>query len=424
MTKASKRGFSLIELMIGMTISIIVVGALAAAFSKINEGVRNAARSTDLSNNIRGVFQIFQQDLYQANVGLGDLNMLQVHVDNLMAPTEPYFYGISAVKYESGFSNITLQWFDYDLADATAVEFPTFVLMSSAGNESPWPPQLPATLQLLSRLDPDPALGQVMPGDFFLLYKSDPVYDLDPLTISQNVDGGDASLDELLLENGAMLVQVGEVAAGSAPGVWGGVECFPSALDVSFVGPVFGDDFSTHPVETNYTDPVQCFLAYHTSNDGKPGATGWLRPPPGTWLARKLGKADSYHRVNYRVVNNTLIRDVQAPSNQTMVMASNVERFDVEVGLDVIAVNEPWDGAVSVLDNDHWILDESEIGVGVFGAHMVGRHSQAVKVTLTMMSQFQDTSDLTAGGSTESRKTRTMVQTFKLRNAHLPLRNQ
>lgn len=432
--QSERRGFSLVEVMVSLGILVILVGGLAAGFSRINEGLRNAARSTDLSNNSRGIFNIMQQDIYNAGLGFRDLNMLQVHVNNLVDTGESPFYSIANLQKDSGSpSEFTLQWFDYDLVFAQDFSNPTFVAFWEDGVDgSPWPVTAP-DLVLMSMMDSGTAQDFIKPGDIFLVYCNDIVYDENLLaTLTSKIDtDGKLSEDPTGASDqfGAMLLQANTVEVVPPP-----FSCtegaFNSAVRISWGGPLFGNDFSADPVINPYTfnESFKC-LEQWLAEDGKPSSTLRIKPPNGHWLARKLGDAECYHRVRYHVESGAggeqaLVRDDLQPDGSwnSMILTTGVVDFTVEVGTDVVGLNENLDGAVSTLDANYWFTDEDDSDLMGAGFHIIGRNTQAIKVQVTLHSLMDD---LQVDQSlTDQRKTRTLTQLYRMRNAHLPLVNQ
>lgn len=423
------RGFTLIEILMGLFLSLIVVAGVTAALTGINSGVRNASRSSDLTNNIRGVFQILQRDVYLASRGVGDVNLLQVHFNNPNAIDETLFYGISSIDEDTGDSELVLQYFDYDYTAAGVDGNPTFVVdwLGSNGNED-WPPNIPP-LHLMSAIANDPALADVQQGDLFLLYSSDPVYRAEINALALSLNGG-AFYNELLMSeggvgNGAFLLQVVAIEP-TAPD--DGFDCggdeggYQSAIRVAFGGTTFVNDFAANPVRTKYTEPaIKCPRMALIDQDSGAAKLGWVKPPNGTWLARKLGDATAYHRVVYSVDNGTLIRN---ENGVDMILASNVTDFTIDVGLDIRpGAADPWDGSVSVLDTDYWIRDMDVLaGVRDESRAYLGRHALSMRTSITFESLFVDQEDTTAQGS-GNRKVRTLTNQIRIKNQHLPLRN-
>ena len=117
-----RRGFTLVELLVGILVSFILLGGLIITFNNINTGIKNANRSNDLTHATRGIFQMLKADFAVAGKGLSDLNTLQIHFANASASAiEDYFYGIVAQPKLNGSTQIVLQWFEY-----TSLENPTF----------------------------------------------------------------------------------------------------------------------------------------------------------------------------------------------------------------------------------------------------------------------------------------------------------
>ena len=446
MKKTAKKGFSLIEFMVALLITIILVGGFTMALNSITLGTRNATRSTDLTNLTRGVFKLMQSDFYKTWKSVSDLNLFQIHVaeDN----GDNYFYGITDIGNSGvGVSDITLQWFDThrewtDISGDT-YNLPTFLSLSTwmltdeaADPGAPvepgleWAATIPP-LTLMSPLDVDPDLNGIAAGDYFLLYRADSFYNNDVYALENlfdNIDPTSGLYDEEALKNGAILLQVAGVQTGFPVPAEYGTNCdenlgFASAARVVFGGPTFNNVLTVVP-GTNYSE-----ITREGANKRCVGTALFNQkspqPPEGAWMARKLGESgnafESFNRVRYRLdkASDTLIR---TQNGTDMIMASNVEYFDILIGMDVIATDEAWDGAVSMEDGTHWIRALGEIGVGGdFAKTLINRHALAVKIVITFKSVMQDMTDDNASETGDALKRRTFEQIIRLKNGHLPM---
>ena len=441
----SLKGFSLIEFMVSILITIMLVGGFTFALNSITAGTRNAARSEDLTNLSRGVFKVMQADIYNASKSLSDLNMFQIHVNANNG--DEYFYGLSDVG-ESGIdgsSFIELQWFDYHREwldiNGNSYNMPTHLSTTTwmvvdetvdPGNDPnigiEWDHVIP-NLTLMSSVDSDPGLANVESGDYFILYRADTLFDTDAYdlqNLQDNVIAATGLWNEQALQNGAMLLQVASARSTSIPV---GYDCSPgfgflSATELSFGGTTFVNNLAVAPA-TDYTEPTgdqRCIGTYLMTTIGK---SKHIRPPDGAWMARKVGESrddhESFKRIRYYLdtATETLIR---SDDGTDMILASNVEFFDILVGMDIIDTAEAWDGSVSIEDGSHWIRSLSELGVSEDQARaMVGRHALAIKMVITFKSVREDQTDTDASGDGDSFKRRTFEQIFRLKNGHLPM---
>ena len=268
MRQQAKNGFSLIEFMVALLITIIVVGGFTMALNKITIGTRNATRSTDLTNLSRGVFKLMQSDFYKTWKGLSDLNIYQVHV--AMDNEDKFFYGISDIGYSAvGASHIELQWFDShrewkDVDSGVIYNLPTYLstntwLLKDPEQDPPtvepgevWASTIPPLI-LMSTLDDDPDLKNIDVGDYFLLYRADAFYNSETYALKNlvdHIDPGTGLFDETGLKNGAMLLQVSAVADSGVPGDYdcGAGVGFSSARKLTFGGTTFLNNLGTNPL--------------------------------------------------------------------------------------------------------------------------------------------------------------------------------
>jgi prepilin-type N-terminal cleavage/methylation domain-containing protein len=65
-TASANRGFSLVELMIAMTLGLIVIGSVLTLFVSISQSNANNLRSTRLTQELRAVSELIARDLRRA----------------------------------------------------------------------------------------------------------------------------------------------------------------------------------------------------------------------------------------------------------------------------------------------------------------------------------------------------------------------
>ena len=122
-----KKGFTLTEMMTTLLVTSIVMAGVVVTFNKVTTSADNAARSADLTNSARGLAALLASDFANAGRGFSDLNALdirfQYHEDFYIFPTgstkDLNMYAISDLAFDEskGLSEITLNWFDYDISD-------------------------------------------------------------------------------------------------------------------------------------------------------------------------------------------------------------------------------------------------------------------------------------------------------------------
>ncbi len=404
------RGFTLVELLVGLVLSFVLVGAVAFTFNRINTGIKNSNRSNDLSQTVRNLFILFQNDFSSAGKGVGDLATLQVHVNKLAGVDDPIFYPIADLTQDAGgFSDVTFQWFEYDpLSD------PSFLVTSIDPDPLVDGGVINSAIMAATDIG-NPRMAEVADGDIFLIYNPAINYDFNLHQDIYTSYGAGILWDETALSNGAIIMQASGTPASAA--------ALGSSIDVGFGGPMFGATLAEvpdNPFTTGATPQVE--------------AANWLarfqiKPPNGSWVARKLGSATDFREVRYYVDNGVLLRSVRDATDsaaQIMVMASNVTQFEVTIGVDtsiaLISDETTWDGAVSFEENDNeiWFSNPQNADEET----LVGRHGLAAKLSITVESEIQDVLDQTASGQANNpNKRRTFVTQFRVRNRTRPMIN-
>lgn len=409
-----RRAYSLVELLVGITISFLIIGGLLVTFNAVNTGVKNANRSNDLTQQTRNVFQLLNADLFAAGRGIGDLTSLQVHFNHPRASAaEAFFYPIVLQPKVNGSSQIVIQWFEYDFFNN-----PTFMVINVdpgalAGTTLT---NVPTRFDLFTNDPADPALAQVAVGDLLLLYDPEVFYEIDRHKDLHDQVNPDYSWDEAVIGNGAMILEVTGVAQNLANGI----------VSVSVgTGAAFG--LPALPPENGYrfTGSADPNTAVNTAaTQGR--ARFQFRPPTGAWVARKLSDTNGFRRIRY-FVNNTgaLIRQDEGVGQPVVsVLATNVTNFEFRVGTDILdplsAADQDvdaWDNAVSDDDLDDYWLDQ---GSSVQDVTLAGRHPVAIQVSLTIEGLTADLQESAAAG-TAVFNLRTFAKHYKLRNVHTPL---
>ena len=410
--KNGRRGFSLVELMVGLSVGLVVIGAVGVTFNRINNGIRNANRSNDLSQTVRGVFQLMGADFAAAGRGISDLNAFQIHynlVENAAA-AEPFFYPVSEVGRDGDFSTITLQWFDYD-----PLNDPTFIISDITAGGSI------TSMELWTNDPADPQFADIAEGDIFLLYKPELNHSYDThRDLHSSYSDDDFTWNEDALQNGAVIVQataVGNVAGNNV------------TLTISNLR--FGNSptMPTHDI-TGFDE----LDSIETMVNDIVDLTWRIRAPDSVWVARRLSDRNGFHRVNYSVREGTLIRTEEGgQDDEPMVLATNVTAFDISVGTDISDpatenTETDWNGAVSTTESGKWIADQGSAtgdypGTQAGRINVIGRHAMAVRVGVTVRSMVADTQNTGLEGNETNYKSRSFDQLFKLRNMHRPVPN-
>ncbi|MCB9398306.1 MAG: type II secretion system protein [Acidobacteria bacterium] len=411
-----QKAFSLVELLISLAISIVVLGGVIATFSRMNEGIRNANKSSDLTTGMRGIFAMFQHDIYMSSKGFSDLNAYQIHYNNSAVTGENYFYSITGLT-TSPSSQVTLQWFDYNMASADSN--PTYAVLTEDGKAASFTSSFPALLFCSTILD-DPRLSTIAQGDVYVIYNGDLLYEYDWTELRDNMDPTTGLIDETAHPIGAGIVEVESVSDGVIPDPYNaGPKAFKTAKRVQFRSSgTFGNSFTVN-LGTPYVPP-QPLGTYMAGAVESPSASGNVRFPPDSWFARKVGTLDTFHRVTYRLDSDTIIR---TENNQDMILSTEISNFRITVGLSDATITDAWTGSASS-DSSDWVTDESDMASSSVAKELLGKHAYALRVELEKRSLFKDTSDTNADGSGGALKSRKMSQTFKVKNAHIPLANK
>jgi prepilin-type N-terminal cleavage/methylation domain-containing protein len=434
-----KRGFSLVELLVSISILLLMAGGLTYTLSKVTQGSRSASAGSDLSALARSVFKLVQTDIYKAQRGLSDLNMYQFHYGTDRAyADEPIFYGICGLESGSN-SAIELQWFGFEgeyeengtiYHQPYHISAPAWVMVNpdwEGSQSTDWPGAI-EKMMLLSALPVDPNFADLQPGDYVAIYSSNMLWSEETNkleALQQNYVDGSALWDETLLQNGAILTQIASINDEFVPADYVCLDGtgFQSAVVVTFGGSVMANSLGANMPLNPYTKPTDPCL-YTWFNSGEPENTKQYTHPKNAWILRKLGEKnnlrDDHHRVRYELLtngtNNTLVR---TENGTQIILASNVVDFQIQVGLDVTDTTTPWDGSVGLDETTNWVGDLNEIaGDDVSRRAILGKHAVAIKLQVTFESTREDEQDTTIG-----KKEQTFEQLIRLRNTHLPMRN-
>lgn len=428
--KNSKRspGFTLVEVMIAVGISVVVLGGLVKTFSDITKSTANANRSSDMTTVSRGVAQLLELDFSQTGKGINDLSALNVHYKFEPPPNgfvdEPIpqlsLYGVADATHDGTFSSVTLQWFDYDLAGSSNGENPSFVVDFSEMQGADTTPldNFDGNAKLISnKLE---HLQSIAVGDIFLFYK---YRVFNEVAKFEDEAIWNAGVVDILgnSEIEAFILQIGTV---DTPGV------DASGLGMDFEMTITFDDAGIFSRNLGAYAAQTLFQTYAFVMPTEVRTE--MKLPSSLFLARKLGDADSFNRVQYSVENsggnNILLR---SHNGDEEVVATNVTQFDVSVGLDVTnkkpddIVRDDMDGYVSSLDSAFWTQDLSDWGGSLSAEEyrrILGRHAMAIRVDFTQESLTKDLGDADAGGA-GGHKIRTFSRQFRIWNNALPIPN-
>lgn len=153
MKKINNRGFSLLELMIAMTITLLLMGIAASLFSTAVTTRSRQSRRTDALTSAQAALNVMSREISNSGYGLtnnglvpADSNERKVHFRSNVVNTDStinsageevtYFYDQetqSILRYDPNdspqtsiivnrVSNITLTYFDYSGSNSTPVE--------------------------------------------------------------------------------------------------------------------------------------------------------------------------------------------------------------------------------------------------------------------------------------------------------------
>ncbi len=421
-------GFSLVELLVAVGIAVVVLGGLVKTFSDITKSTANANRASDMTSVTRGVAQLLEYDLSQTGRGISDVSALNVHYKFIPPPTgivdeavpQLSLYGLADLDHDGSFSEVTLQWFDYDMAGTSGVSNPTFVVDFGDLQGLLTDPlsNFNGSAMLIS--NNLAALRGVAEGDIFLFYKYRVFNEIEKFQTDAIWNAGlvDA-LGNSDIE--AFILQIGSVQTPDTDTSGLGMDY---EMEITFSDDsIFERDLGSYAAET-------LFRAYSLVLTTEVRTE--LKLPSALFLARKLGDSDSFNRVNYFVEsrggNNVLIRSHNGVEE---VVATNVAKFDVSAGLDVTnkapddILIEDMDGYVTALDADFWAMSFSDWGGSMTVEEyrrILGRHTMAVQVDFSVESLTKDFSDADAGGS-GGHKIRSFSRQFRLWNNSMPIPN-
>lgn len=440
MSRSLKKGFSLVELMTTLAVTAVVITGVVATFNKITKSTDNAAKAVNLTNSARGLASILASDFANAGRGFSDLISLDIRFrfdpDFYAFPggkeVDLNMYAITDLAYDDAneISEITLHWFDYDVREAPSFIFQPSAAEVASGNWGNG--QTTFTGGRLYTNDTD-KLEELAQGDMLLLYNLAPM-----------VSSGDATRTPWYshgTRNQGLILQVASTAnytenptmeTNTHLGMAGYIE-------VTFSdGPIFSNTIDSEfaNVMDDETSSIKTYMVSTTDIRTK----GYSLPET-VWVARRLGGPDDFNRVTYEVVQgdgtNVLVRRYNGDPE---IVATDVERFSVSLGLDVhpteladMEFMDPTevDGLVSRLDGDLWTkgknvdsrfdsLSDEEFKIAI------GRHAMQVEVDFQQLGAEDKAENETTNpdGSTGTyRKRRGFVQQYRLRNISPPITN-
>ncbi len=422
----NQQGFSLVELMTTVAITILVLAGVVTTFSKIASSSTNTSKSAALTNTTRGLTHMIGYDFASAGRGFSDLIPINIRYQfsesfytyGETEERDTYLYSISDLNYDEDTqtSEITLNYFDYDMRNN-----PSFFVEVPEDEAEDWGQETHKTYNslILSTKD-NAALAKLESGDILLIYPIHPFVELSSETRTpwSSFEG----------KNEAFILQVSEVGEISDQGE------NRLALTVTFgEGPVFSNTFDKPPANSSAIEPS---TDVYTSIKDRTNS-GYALPSQ-AWIARKLGDVDSFNRVTYQVVSGEegggTLALARRRNDTNELLATNVQTFTVRLGLDINPSfaadmeNMPrseMNGQVSRLDTDFWTMGKGydsvwdSISVDEY-LIAIGRHTLQAEVEFMQQGATDTTEKAGEDGAYQQR--RGFTQQYRIRNVTAPVR--
>ncbi|CAM2005897.1 hypothetical protein [Acanthopleuribacter pedis] len=426
-------GFSLTELMLALLLTLIISSGLVATFRSIRSTTADSARTNSITTSLKSLSNQMRYDFLNAGKGLSDLSIYNVQYEFVPAfenevNNGKFMYGVTDhIVDANGDSNITLQWFDYEVNRGMGSITPTFLFSFDDPNNSN--PLTGGTIHSNNT----GALDAVQEGDIFLVYNIQPMLTSNTSQYLRDEPTKPAPWNNANLQpdngvgNNAVLVQVTNAGGRVAPADSSLQHSVPLTFGL-VDGGVFTNNYPGGGLrrDMNGAAVITNAPALTLANLSVNG-TGAITEPH--FLARKLGNSSNFHRVTYYVETapdgtRTLMREHNSDAPE--VIATNINRFEVELGFDVNPATAPvnvlladQNGSVSAVTSDpdaFWLASADAYPGSAEDYHVfTGRHAIAARVSFSLETQTE-----TASLGAARRLERGFEQQFRI-NSFLPM---
>lgn len=432
MKRNYEKGFSLVELMATVAITTLVLAGVVTTFGRIASSSKNTSKSAALTNSTRGLSGLLASDFASAGRGFSDLLLINIRYQfsesfYTFGPDEersPYMYAITDLRYDqtTESSEITMNYFDYDLRRS-----PSFCFLPSEAetDEEDWGTATRTTYEggrlYSSTVE---SFDQVKEGDIFLIY---------PLVaFVEAPDKEKTPWNNYAGRIDAVILQVSQVSE-----VQGGEEGGTDHMGLSAMMEItFGDG----PIFSNKLDAVlendEPITDKVTFTEGLERKTGYAMDGK-TWVARRLGNADSFSRITYEVIAGDEAEGTQVLARRRNgtpdLVATDVQTFKVQLGLDIDPTltadmtqmeRADMDGRVSRMTAGFWTygkdIDNAWDSTSEDDFRIaIGRHALQAEVEFLQMGSL-DTTEQDAEGENFTQR-RGFIQQYRIRNMTAPI---
>jgi len=403
----TNRGFTLMELMVTISVTMVVLAGMMTMFTKINQSVVDTQRNNDFTFQNRSLVDLLRQDFTKAGKGMNDFSVFNVNhqfnVDFAGTASDGRLYPVADIAYDdtTQTSEIVLHYFDYDIS-GVAINSPTFFAILDAGDANAFGDGM-TYINMLS--NDETSIDSLAVGDIVMIYRFDALRQSKAFQEPDQSPWVDLRLDGFRT-NDAILLEVTEVADKESVGTGDTSIQFKRTIKFG-EGDVFTNNIDTSNIETRFEtgidnpdeviDQMATWL-FESSESNVPGL--WQK---GLFFARKLGNAESFRRIHYRVENRSGTQVLMRIENGTEeIIAENVQQFQIYLGVDVpkgfdpaVIQNDQMDGYVTSADFDQWTRAYNDpanswsVTQEQFG-QIIGRHSIAAMVKLVQQVSYPD----------------------------------
>lgn len=401
------KGFTLMELMVTISVTMVVLAGMMTMFTKINQSVVDTQRNNDFTFQNRSMVDLLRQDFVKAGKGMNDFSVFNLHhqFNSTFAdtPSDGLLYPVADIAYDDSTqtSEIVLHYFDYDIS-GVAINSPTFFAILDAGDASTFGDAM-TYINLFS--NDESSIDTLAEGDIVMLYRFDALRQSKAYKLTDKSPWNDLRIDGFRT-NDAILLEVIEVEDKESVGT--GETSIQFKRRIKFgEGEVFTNGLDTTNIETRFengidnpesiVDEMATWL-FESSESDVPGL--WQK---GLFFARKLGNSDSFRRIHYRVENRSGTSVLLRIENGVEeIVAENVQQFQVFLGVDVpkgfdpvTIQNDQMDGYVTSADFDQWTRAYNDpanswsVTEDQF-AQIIGRHSVAAMVKMVQQVAYPD----------------------------------